>query len=202
LSNHPRSASEVLAETYDPATQTLKTSTTSVTIDSVSLDVNLDASGGDSVKISDGAHSLAVNSDGSINVNSTFSGTLAVDISAASGDSIKISDGTNTLGVNADGSLNLAFQPKGFSTINVSSAITVTTSSTQLLAANSARLYAHIVNNSGNTCYLQYGGAAVLNRGIKLNPNAMLTVSGFDLYLGQINAISASTVQLDVLEGV
>ncbi len=105
MSTHrPRSASEVLAQVFDPATETLKTNTTAVTIENVSLEVNLDAAGGDSIKVSDGSDTLAVNSDGSINVN--LVGTIAVELDAADGDSVKVSDGANDLVVNSDGSIN------------------------------------------------------------------------------------------------
>lgn len=90
----------------------------------------------------------------------------------------------------------------GFSTVSVSTQIAVGTASTQLIAANSARKYFHIFNNSTTTAYIQYAGAAALNRGIKLSVGGMLTLSGYDLFLGSINAISTTTINLDILEGV
>lgn len=100
----PRSASEVLSKVYDSDSDTLRTSTTSVTIDNVTLAVDLSAADGDSVKISDGTDTLLVNADGSINV--TPVGTWNIEIDAADGDSIKVSDGTDALAVNTDGSIN------------------------------------------------------------------------------------------------
>lgn len=90
----------------------------------------------------------------------------------------------------------------GFSTVNVSTQVVVGTISTTLITANANRKYFHIFNNSNTTAFIQYGSAAVLNRGIKLNAGGLLTLSGYDLFLGQINAISTTTINLDILEGV
>lgn len=103
--NGPRSADEVLRAAYDEETNTLNTNTSAVTIENVSLNVNLDAAGGDSVKISDGTDTMLVNADGSINV-SIAAGNLAVELAASDGDNVAISDGTDTLAVNTDGSIN------------------------------------------------------------------------------------------------
>lgn len=91
---------------------------------------------------------------------------------------------------------------QGWSTVSVSAQVAVGATSTQLIASNTNRKYFHIVNNSTAAAFLQYGSAAQVNRGIKLNVGAMLTLSGYELYLGQINAISTSTtINLDILEG-
>lgn len=90
----------------------------------------------------------------------------------------------------------------GFSTVSASSAISVGITSTTLILANTSRKYLHIFNNSSAAAYIQYGSAAVLNRGIKLNAGGLLTLSGYELFLGQINAISTTTINLDILEGV
>lgn len=110
----------------------------------------------------------------------------------------------NTLEPNSDGSLNTvaAFKLKGFSTINVSTSIPVSSSSTQLLAINTNRVYAHLINYGTVPAFVQYGNAAVVNHGIRVSPNAILTISGFDLFLGQINAISSTPTAIDVLEGI
>lgn len=92
---------------------------------------------------------------------------------------------------------------KGFSNIAFSGQVSVSGTSSALLAANTNRKYVHFTNNSNISVYIQYGSQAALNQGIKLLPNALLTLSGFELYMGQINAISAgSTTLIDVLEGV
>lgn len=147
-------------------------------------------------------------------------GALVVTASVLSttGSAIKITDGSQTttitdvagkksLDVNvtditlSQANDSVATRPLGFSTISGSSAVSVDSTSTQLLPANSNRVYAHISNNSSAPAFVQYGSQAVLGRGIKLQGGALLTVSGFDLYLGQINAISANPTTIDVLEG-
>lgn len=81
--------------------------------------------------------------------------------------------------------------------------ITVGNASAQLLPANPARRYAHVFNNTANPIFIQYSSAAALNQGIKLNPGNYFTLSGDDLWLGQINAIAALANQLiDVLEAI
>lgn len=71
-----------------------------------------------------------------------------------------------------------------------------------LFAANPDRKYAHIVNNSGQTIYIQYSTSASLGQGIKLPPNTLYTIESNNLWLGQINAIGVSASQLiDILEG-
>ncbi len=81
--------------------------------------------------------------------------------------------------------------------------ILVSTSSTQLLAANVNRIFARISNNSNQTIYIQYGVTAVWQQGLRLSPGASLTISTAELYNGSINAVSQSTtVAIDVIEGV
>lgn len=80
--------------------------------------------------------------------------------------------------------------------------ITVTLSSTTLLAANPNRKYAHISNNSGANIFIQYAVGANLNQGIKIPPNTLFTIESNNLWLGIINAIGVSGSQLiDILEG-
>jgi len=61
----------------------------------------------DSVRIGDGVHELAINSDGSINTLSTVTAT-DLDIRNLSHiqDSVKLGDGSDFLAINADGSIN------------------------------------------------------------------------------------------------
>lgn len=60
----------------------------------------------DSIQITDGTDTLAINGDGSI--NATVSATdLDIRDLSASQDNVAISDGTDTLAVNADGSINV-----------------------------------------------------------------------------------------------
>lgn len=87
-------ADQVIKQAYDEANQRLR------------VDATVTASiGSVTIEDSDGDE-MAVNPDGSINVN-IAGGGLQVEISAADGDNIAISDGTNTASVNPDGSLNV-----------------------------------------------------------------------------------------------
>lgn len=98
---------------------------------SIDANVVVSASGGDNIAISDGTHTLDINSDGSINVkatdldirNLTFA-TDKVDVSGSSvsvtatdldirnlsalQDNVAISNGTTSLAINLDGSINVA----------------------------------------------------------------------------------------------
>lgn len=81
--------------------------------------------------------------------------------------------------------------------------ITVGTSSVTLFIANLNRKYAHIVNNSGETIFIQYSVSAALNQGIKLSPGSFYTIESSNLWLGEINAIGVMSGQLiDILEGI
>lgn len=78
----------------------------------------------------------------------------------------------------------------------------VTTSSSTILAANTSRKYAYIMNNSGSTIYIKFGAAAVLNQGIPITSGGMFEINKNNLFLGAINAIkSGGTVAVDVYEG-
>lgn len=78
-------------------------------ITSVITDLNIRASNGDNIAIADqtGTNKMAVNADGSINVDAVIGGEVAIEVSAADGDNIAISDGVDTMAVNADGSINV-----------------------------------------------------------------------------------------------
>jgi hypothetical protein len=133
----------------------------------------------DSVKIGDGVRFISISATNALKTDSSavtqpISGTVAISSSPAT----------------------------GFSTINVSGFVVVQSTSTQLLASNSARKYAHIINNSSTPVFIQFGAAAVTGRGIKLTVGAMYTMSGYELFLGAINAISTTTTNIDILEGI
>lgn len=81
--------------------------------------------------------------------------------------------------------------------------ISVGTSSTLLIAANPNRLYAHVVNNSGETIFIQYSVSAALNQGIRIPSRGFYTIESTNLWLGDINAIGLIAGQLiDILEGI
>lgn len=93
----------------------------------------------------------------------------------------------------------------GFSTLSPGypTQVSIGTLSIELLPANTDRTYAHIINNTANTIYLQYSSTAALNQGIRLNPGNALILSGGDLWLGSVNAIALLSNQLiDVLEAI
>lgn len=95
-------------------------------------------------------------------------------------------------------------EANGFDTLAVGSPgqITVGTDSIMLFAANPNRKYAHVVNNSGYTIFIQYSADAVVNTGIKLQPNTLYTIDFNNLWLGSITAIGTIANQLiDILEG-
>lgn len=98
--------------------------------------------------------------------------------------------------------LNTLPSTVGFSVVSISTTISVPTSSTMLLAANALRTYCHFINNDNYPIWVQYGGVAVVGRGMKLKAGGILTLTGHELFLGTINAISQSSPTLvDVLEG-
>ena len=81
--------------------------------------------------------------------------------------------------------------------------VSVTTGSTQLLAANSDRLYAQINNNGAQPIWVQVGAPAAVGRGTRVTPGSMLNFQDNELYLGEINAITVSgSIGIDVIEGV
>lgn len=53
----------------------------------------------------------------------------------------------------------------------VSISVNVTTASTLILVANADREYALIINDSDTAIYVMFGGAAVVNTGVRLNAN-------------------------------
>lgn len=84
-------------------------------------------------------------------------------------------------------------QPNTIRTMNISTGISVGTSSVNILPASSSRVYAVFVNDSSNVIYLSFTSAnAVSGQGIRLNANG----GSYELnlsndYIGNINAIAA-----------
>ena len=74
-----------------------------------------------------------------------------------------------------------------------SSSVTVGSTTTVLLAANEARKYAVIVNDSDEAMYISLGADAVANNGIRLNASGgTLEIAGDEPFRGAINGICAS----------
>lgn len=154
---------------------------------------------------------LLVNPDGSINVNGGGSGGGNASVGLTG--STAPTSGTEIAGVDPAGNLvpvavtstgAIQTQTEGFSTITPGfpTQIAVSTSSTQLFAANPNRKYAHIVNNTTETIFIQFQASAALNQGIKMQPGSFYTLESTNLWLGVINAIGNTASQLiDVLEG-
>ena len=70
----------------------------------------------------------------------------------------------------------------------------VTTSSGLILAENSNRRYALITNDSDTIIYLALGGAAEVNKGIRLNANGgSYEINWTNRYTGSIYAIHGGT---------
>ena len=76
----------------------------------------------------------------------------------------------------------------------------VSFTSTLVLAANSDRLYALFVNDSGTVIYLRLGGAAVLNEGIRLNANGgAYEINWTNLFTGAVYGIHGAGVGQKVI---
>jgi len=75
----------------------------------------------------------------------------------------------------------------------VNTKVTVGSTSTQILAANSRRRTAVIINDSDEVVYVSLGSAAVMNSGTRLNPNGgVLSIGAEDDYNGPVAGICAS----------
>lgn len=85
-------------------------------------------------------------------------------------------------------------QPNTIKKMNVSTGITVGTSSVDALDASSGRVYAVLVNDSANPIYISLNGAAaVVGQGIRLNATGgSYEINLSNQYIGQINAISGT----------
>jgi hypothetical protein len=99
---------------------------------------------------------------------------------------------------------NSRFNTKGFSqlTPGYPKVVTVSTTSSVILPANPNRVYVHIIHQGNSAVYLQYLVDAQLQRGITLLPGGLYTISGNDLWLGIVTAISTSNQEIEVLEGI
>lgn len=85
----------------------------------------------------------------------------------------------------------------------VNSNIAVGSSSTEILAANGDRSHLALVNDSNETIYIAISGAAVMNKGIRLNSNGGSAEWKWPLIPKQvINGICASgSKNLTIFEG-
>lgn len=117
----------------------------------------------------------------------------------------KITDktGQNTLNINSEGSANV--QLTG-SITETATTTTVGVATGQVLAANAARKYASFQNDSDTVIYLKIGSSAVLNQGVRLNPNGgvyEMSINTGNLDTRAVNAISSvASKNLLVREGI
>lgn len=80
--------------------------------------------------------------------------------------------------------------------------VTISTNSIELFAANPDRKYAHIMNNSGQTIYIQYASPAAIGQGIIVRSNTLYTIDFNNLWLGSVNAIGVAASQIiDIFQG-
>lgn len=80
---------------------------------------------------------------------------------------------------------------------------TVTTTSSTILALNTARRWARIQNNDNRTIWIEYTIAAVVNQCIPIAPGEFHRIDATNLFTGAITAIvSTSTAVPEVWEGV
>jgi len=70
--------------------------------------------------------------------------------------------------------------------------VSIGTSSTQVLAANSNRKLLILVNDSDEAIYVSLGATATLNNGIRLNASGGALALDNPIYKGVVNAISAN----------
>ena len=73
-------------------------------------------------------------------------------------------------------------------------AVAVGVGPTTIVAANAERRYLIITNDSDSAVYLSFGGAAVLNQGIRINASGgwYEMLEGLNLYTGIVTGIAAA----------
>lgn len=79
----------------------------------------------------------------------------------------------------------------------------VTTSASEVLAANENRVFAILCNtegSAGETIYLSLSQTAVAEEGITLQPGQRFEISYMNPYLGAISAIATGACKLSIVE--
>lgn len=89
-------------------------------------------------------------------------------------------------------------------TVGTDTTVSVSTSSTLLLAANDHRKMAYFSNNGGAIIYLRLGSAASSGVGIKLNPGSVFFIGAENLWTGAVYGIKSGggSGSVDVFEGL
>jgi len=128
-----------------------------------SINVNASFAPGTEVTITDGTDTVEVNADGSLNVIATATDLDIRDLSASQ-DNVAISDGTDTLAVNADGSLNIT---DNGGSITVDGSVTVSATDLDIRDLDSAQDSVEVLqathDNLNTNANLQVGDADVAN---------------------------------------
>lgn len=123
-------------------------------------------------------------------------GTTNLPSDASSRYFIGLWDGTNFRAWRSDTSGIGKVENQGKYTTFSTAAVSVATTSTTALAANSSRRWALLVNDSDTVIYLAIGAAALKNSGIRLNANGgsyEMSLALGNLNTGAIYAIHAGT---------
>lgn len=91
---------------------------------------------------------------------------------------------------------------KMITSVSTSTSVSVSTTSATMLATNSNRNSAVLVNDGSNIVYLSLGTTAVANQGIRLNASGgSYEINTENLYVGVINGITSSgTSTLTLIE--
>lgn len=79
--------------------------------------------------------------------------------------------------------------------------VSVLATSTTVLAANSARVYAALFNDSSNVVYCYLGSGAAVNKGVRLAASGgSYEITPNNLYIGIIDCIASATSTVTVVE--
>lgn len=105
----------------------------------------------------------------------------------------------NVTEVSSEGRL---FVQQPASSTGTHSQVSVTSTSTQLLASNSNRKFAYIINNSGSTMWVKFGVSAVANEGFAILSGSIMTICADVLWTGVINGIKqgGGSITIDLFE--
>lgn len=99
----------------------------------------------------------------------------------------------------ASGALFISSKTQKFGSFNAptllksatNSNVSVSTTTTPVLSANTARQYILFTNDSANTIYLSLSGTATSSKGIRLNANGgTYEINQDHLYIGAISAVA------------
>lgn len=111
----------------------------------------------------------------------------------------RLTDGTNDVAVYADSSLRT--RQVGFSSA-VHSDVLVGNVDVMLLAANSERKYAAVINNTGTPIYIALGRTATAGKGITIPAKSFFEFTTHKLWLGEIRVVAGgNNLTIEVIEG-